>query len=106
MCVCVEEIQCVLGVCSTVGRARSRTCPPLPHLEDAVLYVELGHAVLVQQRRQHGERRARLCHDRDRDCGAHAVLALLDLEVVEQRNEDVLGGVSCIYTEGLCVSNV
>mmetsp|Transcript_11071 Transcript_11071/g.44852 ORF Transcript_11071/g.44852 Transcript_11071/m.44852 type:complete len:373 (+) Transcript_11071:170-1288(+) len=59
-------------------------------LEDAVLDVELGNAVLVHERGEHGERRARLGDDADRDSRADAVLALLDLEVVEQRVEHVL----------------
>ena len=52
-------------------------------LEHAVLHVELGHAVLVHETGQDGEGRARLGHDGDRDRGAHAVLTLLDLEVIE-----------------------
>ena len=48
-------------------------------LEDAVLHVELGHAVLVHEAGQHGEGRARLGHDGDGHRRAHAVLSLLDL---------------------------
>mmetsp|Transcript_43295 Transcript_43295/g.113771 ORF Transcript_43295/g.113771 Transcript_43295/m.113771 type:complete len:555 (-) Transcript_43295:926-2590(-) len=59
-------------------------------LEHAILHVELGDAVLVHQPGQHGERRARLCDDGDGDGGAHAVLALLYLEVLQQGGEHVL----------------
>mmetsp|Transcript_146 Transcript_146/g.351 ORF Transcript_146/g.351 Transcript_146/m.351 type:complete len:636 (+) Transcript_146:233-2140(+) len=81
-------------------------------LEHAVLHVELGRAVLVHERRQHSERCARLCHDRDRDRRTHAVLALLHLEVVEKRDEHVLRAnrlcnvakrVDCRAADGLLV---
>ena len=62
-------------------------------LEDTVLHVQLGHAVLVHERRQHGEGRAGLGDDGDGHGGAHAVLALLHLQVVEQGGEDVVGAV-------------
>jgi hypothetical protein len=52
-------------------------------LEHAVLHVELGHAVLVHERGQHGERLTRLCDDGDGDGGAHSVLTLLHLQVVQ-----------------------
>jgi len=82
-------------------------------LEHAVLHVELwqgetervsqreregergrtptGHAVLVHEAGQDGEGRAGLGDDGDGDGGADAVLALLDLEVVEEGGEDVVG---------------
>ncbi len=59
-------------------------------LEDAVLDVQLGHPVLVHQAREDGERGARFAHDGDGDSRAHAVLALLDSQVVEQGREDVV----------------
>mmetsp|Transcript_11483 Transcript_11483/g.22235 ORF Transcript_11483/g.22235 Transcript_11483/m.22235 type:complete len:601 (-) Transcript_11483:2097-3899(-) len=59
-------------------------------LEDAVLDVELGDAVLVEQSGEHSEGRARLGDDGDGDGGADAVLPLLHLEVVQQRSEHVL----------------
>lgn len=49
------------------------------------------HPVLVHQRRQYGERRARLGHDGDGNRRADAVLALLDLQVVQQSDQNVLG---------------
>ncbi|RUP50239.1 hypothetical protein BC936DRAFT_139883 [Jimgerdemannia flammicorona] len=52
-------------------------------LEHAVLYVELWHAVLVHEGRQDGEGGAGLGYDGDGNGCAHAVLALLYLEVVE-----------------------
>ena len=48
-------------------------------LQDAVLDVELRHAVLVHEAGQHGEGGARLGDDGDGDRGADSVLALLDL---------------------------
>ena len=59
-------------------------------LQYAVLHVHLGQTVLVHQRRQHGERRARLRHDGDGDGRAQTVLALLHLQVVQQRVHHVL----------------
>jgi len=46
--------------------------------------------VLVHERGQHGEGRAGLRHDCDGHGGAHAVLALLHLQVVQQRHQHVL----------------
>lgn len=60
-------------------------------LEHAVLHIQLGHAVFIHERGQHGERRAGLCHDGDGHGGADSVLALLDLQVVEQSGQDVVG---------------
>mmetsp|Transcript_9934 Transcript_9934/g.17038 ORF Transcript_9934/g.17038 Transcript_9934/m.17038 type:complete len:221 (-) Transcript_9934:402-1064(-) len=59
-------------------------------LEHAVLHVELRHAVLVHERGEHGEGRARLRHDGDGHRCAHAVLPLLHLQVVQQRRQHVL----------------
>ena len=52
-------------------------------LEDAVLHVRLGHPVLVHECGEDGEGAARLRDDGDGDGGANAILALLDLEIVE-----------------------
>ena len=60
-------------------------------LQHSVLHVQLGHAVLVHQGGKDGERGARLGDDRYGDGGAHAVLPLLHLQVVEQRCQDVVG---------------
>mmetsp|Transcript_85338 Transcript_85338/g.241568 ORF Transcript_85338/g.241568 Transcript_85338/m.241568 type:complete len:278 (+) Transcript_85338:126-959(+) len=60
-------------------------------LEDTVLHVQLRHAVLVHQRGQHRERAARLGDDGDGHRGADAQLALLDLQVVQQGAEHVVG---------------
>mmetsp|Transcript_67790 Transcript_67790/g.141343 ORF Transcript_67790/g.141343 Transcript_67790/m.141343 type:complete len:562 (-) Transcript_67790:1430-3115(-) len=59
-------------------------------LEHAVLHVELRQAVLVEKGREHGKRAARLRHNRNRHRGAHAVLSLLHLEVVEEHGQHVL----------------
>jgi hypothetical protein len=99
---------CVCGGCAAVGGGRHRKkksaparpslAPPSAHvfkqeaqtLEHPVAHVELGHPVLVHERGQHGEGRARLRDDRDRDRRAHPVLALLHPQVVEQGDEHVL----------------
>mmetsp|Transcript_48184 Transcript_48184/g.114649 ORF Transcript_48184/g.114649 Transcript_48184/m.114649 type:complete len:308 (+) Transcript_48184:521-1444(+) len=59
-------------------------------LEHAVLDVHLRKAVLVEERREHCKRPARLGDDGDGHGGAHAVLALLHLEVVQQHRQHVL----------------
>eukprot|EP00053_Salpingoeca_punica_P017422 m.167819 g.167819 ORF g.167819 m.167819 type:complete len:1096 (+) comp17202_c1_seq2:150-3437(+) len=59
-------------------------------LEHAVLHVELRHAVLVHERRQNSEGRARLGHNGNGDGGADTVLPLLHLEVVQQRGKHIL----------------
>lgn len=60
-------------------------------LEHAVLDVELGDAVLVHERGEHGEGGAGLGDDADGDGGADAGLPLLHAQVVEQRGQHVLG---------------
>mmetsp|Transcript_30967 Transcript_30967/g.55423 ORF Transcript_30967/g.55423 Transcript_30967/m.55423 type:complete len:657 (+) Transcript_30967:141-2111(+) len=59
-------------------------------LEHPVLHVELRHPVLVHERGQDGEGRAGLRDDGDGDGGAHSVLPLLHLEVVQQRHQHIL----------------
>jgi hypothetical protein len=59
-------------------------------LEHTVLHVELGHPVLVHQRRQHGEGRTRFGNDGDGHRGADTVLPLLHLQVVEQGGQHVV----------------
>ncbi len=59
-------------------------------LEHTVLHVELGHAVLVHERGQDGEGRARLGDDADGHGRVDARLALLHAQVVEQGGEHVL----------------
>mmetsp|Transcript_24317 Transcript_24317/g.61665 ORF Transcript_24317/g.61665 Transcript_24317/m.61665 type:complete len:665 (+) Transcript_24317:276-2270(+) len=59
-------------------------------LKHAILHVQLGHPVLVHQRRQHGERTARLRHDGDSHRGTDTQLTLLHLQVVEQRAEHIV----------------
>ena len=50
-----------------------------------------GHLILIHEGRQNGEGRAGLSHDRNGHGGAHAVLPLLDLEVIQQRDQHILG---------------
>ena len=52
-------------------------------LEHAVLDVHVGGSVLVHEGGEHGEGAAGLRDDGDGDGSAHAILALLDLEIVE-----------------------
>lgn len=64
-------------------------------LEHTVLNVELGHSILVHEARQDGEGRTSLGNNGDSHRSAHAVLALLHLQVVEQRGQHVM------WTDGL-----
>jgi hypothetical protein len=52
-------------------------------LEHTILDVHVRGSVLVHKSGQNGEGTAGLSYDGDSDSGAHAVLALLDLEIVE-----------------------
>ena len=49
-----------------------------------------AHLVLVHERGQHGEGGAGLSHNGNGDGRAHAVLALLHLQVIQQGDQDVL----------------
>mmetsp|Transcript_21899 Transcript_21899/g.37842 ORF Transcript_21899/g.37842 Transcript_21899/m.37842 type:complete len:241 (-) Transcript_21899:503-1225(-) len=59
-------------------------------LQHTVLHVQVGNPVLVHQGGQHRERRACLSHNGDGDGRADAHLALLYLQVVEQRVQHIL----------------
>mmetsp|Transcript_40604 Transcript_40604/g.62474 ORF Transcript_40604/g.62474 Transcript_40604/m.62474 type:complete len:214 (-) Transcript_40604:895-1536(-) len=59
-------------------------------LEHAVLDVELGEAVLVEEGGEDGEGAAGLSHDGDRNGRAHPVLPLLHLEVIQQHGQHIL----------------
>ena len=58
--------------------------------ENAVLDVQLGHAVLVHQGGKNREGRTRLRHDGDGYRRTHSVLPLLHLQVVQQRRQHVV----------------
>mmetsp|Transcript_45842 Transcript_45842/g.81937 ORF Transcript_45842/g.81937 Transcript_45842/m.81937 type:complete len:859 (-) Transcript_45842:1570-4146(-) len=58
-------------------------------LEDPILDVELGHTVLVHEGGDDGEGGARFGHNGNGDGGAHAVLTLLHLQVVQQGGQHV-----------------
>ena len=53
-------------------------------LEDSVLHIRVWDLVLVHDARNHSEGRARLRDDGDGHGGAHPVLPVLDLEVVQK----------------------
>ena len=59
-------------------------------LEDAILYIQLRHTVLIHEAGQHGEWGARLGNDRYGNSGTDTVLSLLYLQVVEKCGEDVV----------------
>lgn len=59
-------------------------------LENAILNVEFLNSVLVHERRQNVERPAGFSNDSDGDSRAHSQLPLLHLQVIEQRDKDVL----------------
>mmetsp|Transcript_9557 Transcript_9557/g.28759 ORF Transcript_9557/g.28759 Transcript_9557/m.28759 type:complete len:603 (-) Transcript_9557:2583-4391(-) len=80
---------------------RHRVDVVLPHLPDVleqeaqrlqhpVLHIKLRHLVLVHEGGQHGEGGTSLGDNGDGDGGAHAVLPLLHLQVVQQRHQHVL----------------
>lgn len=64
----------------------------MTYLEDTILHIELRHAVLVHERRQHCVGCARLSHNCNGHRRADAILSLLHLQVVEKRGEHVLRG--------------
>mmetsp|Transcript_4651 Transcript_4651/g.13434 ORF Transcript_4651/g.13434 Transcript_4651/m.13434 type:complete len:377 (-) Transcript_4651:3277-4407(-) len=59
-------------------------------LQDAVLDVDLRHAVLVHQCGEHGEGTAGLGDDGNCDRGAYSHLAILHLQVVQKSVQDIL----------------
>mmetsp|Transcript_29025 Transcript_29025/g.67289 ORF Transcript_29025/g.67289 Transcript_29025/m.67289 type:complete len:780 (-) Transcript_29025:1289-3628(-) len=60
-------------------------------LEHTVLHVELWDSVLVEQGRQDSERATGLSDNSNSDSGAHAILSLLHLEIVEEHRKHILG---------------
>lgn len=50
-----------------------------------------AHLVLIHQGWQHCEGGACLCHDCNCNCCAHTILPLLDLQVVQQCDQNILG---------------
>ena len=60
-------------------------------LENTVLHVELGHAVLVHQAGQDGEWGTSFGNNCDGDCRADPVLSFLHFEVVQKSGEHVVG---------------
>lgn len=62
------------------------------------------HPVLVHEGWQDGEGRASLCHNGDGNGCADTVLPLLYLEVVEERDQDILGA-DCFGDVAKCIDS-
>ena len=60
-------------------------------LEDTILNIELRYSVLIHEGWQHGEGRTGLRNNGNSDSGAHPVLTLLYLKIVQQSSQYILG---------------